>query len=267
MEFNKVYEEVDNINKDLTPRPASYDSIEEMIYKKIDHTATAEYLQPFEILDMSILLPDESKSGTIDPNNHTPKRSLLFLFNIFMERYFDGGTLIIKCDDHAKVDYNIKARHEATYILKKREPEDLEVLSPGNKPYDEENYDFDTKFVKQLTYFPDSKSWVDTTTRPFDTFGGGYKDELARKIEAKTALWKSGHEHKSNYVLQLDFNGKLVVYKRFYDRDNNCWVNLKLDRSQYEFIPTADNAKYLQKYLNALKLFIDPPEELLTWEV
>lgn len=186
------------------------------------------------------------------PKEHNVTRMAVMLLNTFGELYCEGGSLTIYEDDLWKG----KANHTNTYELKLKEPETHLNIFKGNPSAESKPYDFDTEFKSQLTHYQDG-NLTNTTRNAWDSFASCYKTPT-RTLDFKSALWKKNHEHYVNYIIQIDRQGTLSVF-RPKQRDNP---------KQIKFESQLENRHYLQKYLNVLACidYLNQSKYDLSWD-
>ena len=180
--------------------------------------------------------------------SHGPNRMLIMLLNYYGEQYCNENALLIYCDDPR----NGKTVHHNKYILSLKDPHTHNQILPGNPKKEDNPYDFNLDFVSQITVYPEGNS-ENTTPHAYDSFAGCYQKPF-RKLDFKSAFWKKDHEHFVNYILTIDFNGKLKLL------DANT-----LQEKRFEF--TETNTQYfLQEYLKLLEVIKSDKFKYYDWE-
>ena len=176
-------------------------------------------------LDYAIKTQTEHHEKKFVESSHGVGRMAMFYINYLGEHYWNDGTLTIFDDDPE----NFKAyKHINTYSVKFKDPETHENLFALNMDPESNPYDFDANFIQQWTKYSDNTK--DTTVHAYESFSykwdsfwvsPGYK-KPHRRLDFKSAFWKSKHTHDIEYVLTLDFEGKAQVkYARNPKQDTN----------------------------------------------
>lgn len=206
-------------------------------------------------IDESILTKTEyANKGQFIASSHSPSRMAIFLLNYFGEHYLNQGELTIKFDDPFE---NYVNTHDNTYRLVLKDIDTHEKLYKGNPTSADEPYDFNSEFIRQITHYPNNT--VDTTTTAWESFvhssnlRSGYFTPK-RTFDFKSAFWKSGGEHRVNYILKLDFNGELKLFNRV----------SKAERV-FEFKAASNSLAFYDKYFQVLSIIKLFNQHQITW--
>ena len=234
-----------------------YSTIEQIVYGIADYLKTSdkkyllniqEEMKLAKEIDGSIMTKSEySNNGQFIAASHSPSRLAVFLLNYFGEHYLDRGELTIKSDDPSDRYTNT---HDNTYRLVLKDIDTHERLYKGNPTAEDDPYDFNSEFIRQITHYPNNT--VDTTATSWESFAHEPKFRPGyftpkRTFDFKSALWKSGGEHKVNYILKLDFDRKLKLFNRL----------SKVEKS-FKFTAASGVSTFYDKYfqvLDIIKLF------------
>ena len=242
-----------------------YTTLDRVIYGIVLYISTRdkkylEDIQPEILLakeiDESIKTKAEYKNNIpFIASSHNPARMAVFLLNYFGEHYLNKGELTIKADDPSDKYTN---KHNNTYLLELKDADTHEKLYEGNPTSEDEPYDFNSVFIKQITCYPDKN--VDTTSTSWESFvhatnlRPGYFIPK-RTFDFKSAFWKSGSEHNVNYILKLDFDKQLKLFNRV----------SKVEK-EIEFKPAANTSYFYTKYFELLNVINYFNQHKITWE-
>lgn len=210
-----------------------------------------ELLKLAREIDYSIKTKTEYKTKqSFVEFSHGPGRLAIFLLNYFGECYLHKGLLTIKEDDPTLG----RANHTNTYQLELKDLDTHLKLYKGNPTKEDDPYDFNTIFVKQISQFIDTGRIQDTTKNPWDSYQNTYT-EPSRTLDFKSAFWNSGSEHEVNYILQLSSSKELI-----------CYTGGTKERKNIVFTPSAQAEDYFNKYFTTLSLinYLDQYQGL-TW--
>lgn len=189
---------------------------------------------------------NENNGSSIIQNSHGPTRMLILgPLSLLGELYFHNGLLTIYDDDPIKKTYS----HINTYRLTLKDLDTHLNVYIGNPTAEDEPYDFNTQFIKQLTQYPDKVD--DTTKTAFDSFFGFYKKKNGysipfRKLDFKSALWntsKMQNCHNVDYILRITQDKTIYLFNR-----------RTRDQKHFEFKPASGADKYLDKYIRYLNV-------------
>ena len=186
-------------------------------------------------VDYSAKTQAEYDNSEFKDLSHGIGRMIMFLLNYYGEKYLDKGILTIQDDDPKP----FSSSHTNTYQLVLKDPETHDKFGEYNPTAEDAPYDFNSKFIKQLTYYPDDKV-VDTTATAWDSFQKAYTRPV-RTFDFKSAFWKHGHEHLVNYILQIDSNSTLHLLNRITKKEK-----------VFTFVPTPEHKEFLVKYVNLI---------------
>ena len=149
--------------------------------------------------------------------------------------------------------YLAKANHHNYYLIELKDKDSHDKIYPGNPTKDDKPYDFNLKFIRQVTVYRDTGKQEDTTTHAYDSFAGCYQSPV-RIADFKSALWKKNHEHDVNYIFKIDFDGQLHVLDA-------------RDLTEKRFTLVTDGADYLlNRYLELLTLIKEDKLTYFTWD-
>ena len=188
-------------------------------------------------VDYSSKTQAENDNSEFKDKSHGLGRMLMFLLNYYGEVYLADGFLTIYDDDPR----TFSSSHANTYKLKLKDPETHDKFGEYNPTAEDKPYDFDSRFIKQITAYSDGNK-VDTTDTAWDSFQKAYTTPI-RTFDFKSAFWKSGHEHLVNYVLQIDFKLNLHVINRVTKKEKS-----------FEFVSNPEHEEFLKKYSEMLSV-------------
>ena len=135
-----------------------------------------------------------------------------------------------------------------------KDKETHEKLYSTNPTAEDCPYDFNALFVSQYTVYPNNTA--DTTAHAYESFDHFYKDSNGKKqvikhgyhtpfrsIDFKSAFWKNGHEHTTDYIFTINEQGQSFL------------INTKINDQEKQFKtfifePLPENIKYLKQYLD-----------------
>ena len=182
-------------------------------------------------VDYSSKTQAEHDNSEFKDKSHGLGRMLMFLLNYYGEAYLADGFLTIYDDDPR----TFSSSHANTYKLKLKDPGTHNKFGDYSPTAEDKPYDFDSRFIKQITAYSDGNK-VDTTATAWDSFQKAYTTPI-RTFDFKSAFWKSGHEHLVNYILRIDFKLNLHVINRVTKKEK-----------AFEFIPNPEHEEFLKKY-------------------
>ena len=241
-----------------------YSTIEQIIYGIADYLKTSdkkyllniqEEIKLAKEIDESIMTKIEYASNCqFIAASHTPSRMAVFLLNYFGEHYLNQGEITIKSDDPSdRCTYT----HDNTYRLVFKDIDTHEKLYKGNPTAEDDPYDFNSEFISQLTHYPNNTT--DTTATAWESFvhSPNFRPRYftpKRTFDFKSALWKSGGEHKVNYILKLDFDRELRLFNRV-SKAEKC----------FEFIAAPEVSTFYDKYFQVLDMIRLFNQYQITW--
>ena len=188
-------------------------------------------------VDYSSKTQAENDNSEFKDKSHGLGRMLMFLLNYYGEAYLADGFLTIYDDDPR----TFSSSHANTYKLKLKDPETHDKFGEYNPTAEDKPYDFDSRFIKQITAYSDGNK-VDTTVTAWDSFQKAYTTPI-RTFDFQSAFWKSGHEHLVNYILRIDFKLNLHVSNRVTKKEK-----------VFEFVPSPEHEEFLKKYSEMLSV-------------
>ena len=188
-------------------------------------------------VDYSSKTQAENDNSEFKDKSHGLGRMLMFLLNYYGEAYLSDGFLTIYDDDPR----TFSSSHANTYKLKLKDPGTHNKFGDYSPTAEDKPYDFDSRFIKQITAYSDGNK-VDTTVTAWDSFQKTYTTPI-RTFDFKSAFWKSGHEHLVNYILRIDFKLNLHVINRVTKKEK-----------VFEFVPSPEHEEFLKKYSEMLSV-------------
>lgn len=210
--------------------------------------AQAEIIHSMEI-DYSIkTLSEYNKKIDFIKESHGPNRMLMMLANYYGEQYCNGNAIIIYDDDPRSG----KSAHHNKYVFSLKDPNTHNQILPGNPKKENEPYDFNLKFLSQITIYPEGNA-EDTTQHAYDSFAGCYQKPV-RKLDFKSAFWKKDHEHNVHYIFTIDFDGNLKLLEAS-----------TLKEKRFDFI-SSNTQYFLQEYLKVLDIIRSGKFNYYDWE-
>lgn len=207
---------------------------------------TQELLKLAREIDYSIKTKAEYKTKqSFIESSHGPSRLAVFLLNNFGECYLHKGLLTIEEDDPT---FGL-ANHTNTYRLELKDLDTHLKLYKGNPTKEDEPYDFNTVFIKQVTQFTDTGRILDPTKNPWDSYANAFT-EPSRTLDFKSAFWNSGSEHDVNYILQLSASKELLCYTGGTRKRKNIVFSPDIQAKDYfnKYFATLDLVNYLNQY-------------------
>ena len=213
--------------------------------------------------DLQVKTQADYEKNEFVAESHGLGRMAMFLLNSKGEHYINGGILTIYEDDPKKSPNS----HTNIYKIELKDKNTHDRIWDTNPTADDKPYDFNAVFQQQFTVYPDKA--VETTEHAWESFTHFYKDADGnlqtikvgyhtpyRTLDFKSAYWKDGHKHSVDYITTIDVTGQMFVI-----RDQKSIKETK----RFDFVPTAENVKYLQQYLEWIAKF-EKLQFYISWE-
>ena len=201
---------------------------------------------------------------------HGPGRLVGFLLSYYGEHVLNNCTIKIFNDDPT---WNGSTKHNNVYRLVFNNGNTHEQLFGGNADYCAGQHDFNTKFLKQETRYPNG-TLVDTTAHAYDPFmrKSGLRYGIpTRRFEFKGPFWNCHNAHNTHgahYIITITPEANIRV---FYNQSYESLVEsnlVELPTGNFRIALTSDAQEWLYKYQKLYYNWVNYREVVsrLTWD-